>query len=152
MQGYHNKPQATLDAWRNLWFHTGDMLRRDADGNYFYIDRKKERIRRRGENVSSSEVERGVAAHPAIAECVVIAHPAGAGEDDIRLVAVLKDGAALAPAELFDWLRERLPKFMLPRYIEFVDTLPRTGTNKVEKVRLVQQGLGAATWDAQLHG
>jgi carnitine-CoA ligase len=152
MQGYHNKPQATLDAWRNLWFHTGDMLRCDADGNYFYIDRKKERIRRRGENVSSSEVERGVSAHPAIAECVVIAHAAGAGEDDIRLVAVLKAGSALAPAELHAWLRERLPKFMLPRYIEFVATLPRTGTNKVEKTRLVQQGLGAGAWDAELQG
>ncbi len=149
MQGYHNKPQATLDAWRNLWFHTGDMLWRDTDGNYFYIDRKKERIRRRGENVSSSEVERGVSVHPAIAECVVIARAAGAGEDDIRLVAVLKNGAVLAPAELFSWLRERLPKFMLPRYIEFVNVLPRTGTNKVEKSRLVQQGLGAGAWDAE---
>jgi crotonobetaine/carnitine-CoA ligase len=152
MQGYHNKPQATLDAWRNLWFHTGDILRRDAEGNYFYIDRKKERIRRRGENVSSSEVEHGVAAHPAIAECVAIAHPAPTGEDDIRLVAVLKDGAAVTPAALFEWLRERLPKFMLPRYIELVHTLPRTGTGKVEKLRLVQQGLGAGVWDAQSPG
>lgn len=151
MQGYHNKPQATLDAWRNLWFHTGDILRRDAEGNYFYIDRKKERIRRRGENVSSSEVEHGVAAHPAIAECVVIAHPAAAGEDDIRLLAVLKDGAALTPAALFEWLRERLPRFMLPRFIEFVNALPRTGTGKVEKLRLVRQGLSAGVWDAQAH-
>ena len=118
MQGYLNKPQATLEAWRNLWFHTGDILRRDAEGNFYYVDRKKERIRRRGENVSSSEVERGVSAHPAIAECVVLAHPGGAGEDDIRLVAVLKKGATLTPAELFRWLEERLPKFMLPRYIE----------------------------------
>jgi crotonobetaine/carnitine-CoA ligase len=149
MQGYHNKPQATLDAWRNLWFHTGDILRRDAEGNYFYIDRKKERIRRRGENVSSSEVEHGVAGHPAIAECVVIAHPAPTGEDDIRLVAVLKSGSELTPAELHAWLSGRLPKFTLPRYIEFVDVLPRTGTGKVEKLRLVQQGLGAGTWDAQ---
>ena len=148
MQGYHNKPQATLEAWRNLWFHTGDILRRDAEGNYFYIDRKKERIRRRGENVSSTDVERGVSAHPAIAECVVLAHAASAGEDDIRLVAVLKAGVELAPAELHAWLKERLPKFMWPRYIEVVDTLPRTGTNKVEKTRLVQQGLSAGAWDA----
>lgn len=148
MQGYLNKPQATLDAWRNLWFHTGDILRRDADGNYFYIDRKKERIRRRGENVSSSDIERAAAAHPAIAECVVLAHAAGEGEDDIRLVAVLKAGAALAPADLHAWLKERLPKFMLPRYIEFMDTLPRTGTNKVEKNKLAQQGLSENVWDA----
>ena len=147
MQGYLNKPQATLDAWRNLWFHTGDILRCDADGNYFYIDRKKERIRRRGENVSSTDVERGVAAHPAIAECVVLAHAAGAGEDDIRLVAVLRPGVALAPAELHGWLQARLPKFMWPRYIEFVETLPRTGTNKVEKTLLAQRGIAGA-WDA----
>ena len=149
MQGYFNKPQATLEAWRNLWFHTGDILRCDEQGNYFYIDRKKERIRRRGENVSSSEVERGVLAHPAIAECVVIAHPSPAGEDDIRLVAVLKANATLACGELQSWLSERLPRFMMPRYIEFLDTLPRTGTNKVEKHRLVQQGLGAGAWDAE---
>jgi crotonobetaine/carnitine-CoA ligase len=151
MQGYHNKPQATLEAWRNLWFHTGDILRRDEDGNFFYIDRKKERIRRRGENVSSSEVEKGVSVHYAIAECAVIAHPAAEGEDDIRLVAVLKAGAVLAPAELFAWLRERLPKFMLPRYIEFVDELPRTGTSKVEKRALQQQGLSPGAWDANQH-
>ncbi len=151
MQGYYNKPQATLEAWRNLWFHTGDILRSDADGNYFYIDRKKERIRRRGENVSSSEVENGVHAHPAIAECVVLAHPAGAGEDDIRLVVVLQQGTALTltPFELFSWLQARLPKYMWPRYIEFVDALPRTATSKVEKQRLAQQGLGPTTWDAQ---
>lgn len=148
MQGYLNKPQATLEAWRNLWFHTGDILRRDEAGNFFFVDRKKERIRRRGENVSSSEVERAVSAHPAIAECVVLAHPAAANEDDIRLVAVLKNGAALAPADLFAWTAERLPKFMLPRYIELVDTLPRTGTNKVEKHALARQGLGAGAWDA----
>ena len=151
MQGYLNKPQATLDAWRNLWFHTGDILRRDEDGNYFYIDRKQERIRRRGENVSSSEVERAVAEHAAIAQCVAIAHPAGAGEDDIRLVAVLKAEATLVPAELHAWLQTRLPKFMLPRYIEFVTSLPRTGTNKVEKSKLAQQGLSHTAWDALLN-
>ena len=135
-------------SWRNLWFHTGDILRRDEDGNYFYIDRKKERIRRRGENVSSPEVERAVAEHTTIAECVVIAHPAGAGEDDIRLVAVLKLEETLTPAELYAWLQSRLPKFMLPRYIEFVTALPRTGTNKVEKSKLAQQGLSHTAWDA----
>ncbi len=148
MQGYFNQPQATLEAWRNLWFHTGDLLRRDAAGNYFYIDRKKDRIRRRGENVSSSDIERSAAAHPAIAECVVLAHAAGAGEDDIRLIAVLKAGCMLAPAELHAWLKAQLPKFMWPRYIEIVDTLPRTGTNKVEKNKLAQQGLSANVWDA----
>lgn len=148
MQGYLNKPQATLDAWRNLWFHTGDILKRDEDGNYFYIDRKMERIRRRGENVSSSEIERAVAEHVAIAECVAIAHPAGAGEDDIRLVVALKVNARLTPAELHARLQSRLPKFMMPRYIEFMQTLPRTGTHKVEKSKLLRQGFSAGAWDA----
>jgi crotonobetaine/carnitine-CoA ligase len=148
MQGYLNKPQATLDACRNLWFHTGDILRRDEEGNFYYVDRKKDRIRRRGENVSSSEVERGVSAHPAIGECVVLAHPGRDGEDDIRLVAVLKPGPTLEAPHLFQWLEERLPKFMLPRYIELVDVLPRGGTNKVDKSTLMRQGLGAKVWDA----
>lgn len=149
MQGYLNKPQATLDAWRNLWFHTGDILRRDEAGNYYYVDRKKERIRRRGENVSSSEVERGVAEHPAIAECVVLAHPAATGEDDIRLIAVLKKDALLTPPELQAWLRAQLPKHMWPRYIEFVTAVPRTGTDKVEKAKLQREGLGVTAWDAE---
>src|SRR5690606_7489562 len=120
MQGYLNKPDKTLEAVRNLWFHTGDLMRCDAEGYYHYVDRMKERIRRRGENVSSSEVEQAVAAHPAIAECVVLAHPAAAGEDDIRAVAVLKPGAVLTPAALHAWLAERLPRHMQPRYIEWV--------------------------------
>ena len=90
----------------------------------------------------------GVSAHEAIAECAVLAHPAGAGEDEIRLVAVLKAGAQLRPAELHAWLQARLPKHMLPRFIEFVATLPRTGTDKVEKKTLAAQGLSAGVWDA----
>ena len=151
MQGYLNKPQATLDAWRNLWFHTGDILRRDEAGNYYYVDRKKDRIRRRGENVSSSEVERGVAAHPAIAECVVLAQPAPTREDDIRLVAVLKPDVTLTPSALHAWLKDHLPRHMLPRYIEFINALPRGGTDKVDKLRLQRDGLSASAWDAEHH-
>jgi len=149
MQGYLNKPQATLDAWRNLWFHTGDMLRQDEDGYYYFVDRKKDRIRRKGENVSSADIEFAVSSHPAIAECVALAHPAANDEDDIRVAAVLKPGMSLSSAELHAFLQPRLPKFMWPRYIELVDKLPRTGTDKVEKQRLLQQGLGASAWDAQ---
>lgn len=149
MQGYLNKPQATVDAWRNLWFHTGDMLRQDDDGYFYFVDRKKDRIRRRGENVSSADVEFAVGSHPAVAECVALAHPASNNEDDIRVVAVLKPNDAVTPADLHAWLQSRLPKFMWPRYIEFVDRLPRTGTDKVEKLQLVRQGLGATAWDAQ---
>lgn len=149
MQGYLNKPQATLEAWRNLWFHTGDMLRQDEDGYYYFVDRKKDRIRRKGENVSSADLEYAVASHAAVAECVALAHPAGNDEDDIRIVAVLKPGARIDPRQLHEYLQPRLPKFMWPRYIEFVAGLPRTGTDKVEKQRLLQQGLSADAWDAQ---
>jgi len=151
MQGYLNKPQVTLEAWRNLWFHTGDMLRQDEDGYYYFVDRKKDRIRRRGENVSSADLEFAVASHPGIAECVALAHPAAYAEDDIRIVVVLKPEASIVPADLHAWLASRLPKFMWPRYIEVVPCLPRTGTDKVEKQRLVQQGLGASAWDALEH-
>jgi crotonobetaine/carnitine-CoA ligase len=149
MQGYLNKPQATVDAWRNLWFHTGDMLRQDEEGYFHFVDRKKDRIRRRGENVSSADIEFAVGSHPGVAECVALAHPASNNEDDIRVVAVPKPNAEVTPAGLHEFLQSRLPKFMWPRYIEFVDRLPRTGTDKVEKQRLAKAGLGATVWDAQ---
>jgi len=100
MQGYLNKPDETVQAWRNLWFHTGDIGKQDEDGYFYFVDRKKERIRRRGENVSSTDVESGVAAHPSILECVALPHPAPGGEDDIRIVAVLHEDAALTAP---DW-------------------------------------------------
>ena len=87
--------------------------------------------------------------HPDIAECVALPHPGANGEDDIRVVAVLREGSRLAPGALFGWLAPRMPKHMLPRYIEFVAALPRTGTNKVEKHKLAQQGPGPGAWDAQ---
>jgi crotonobetaine/carnitine-CoA ligase len=149
MQGYLNKPADTVAAWRNLWFHTGDIGRQDEDGYFYFLDRKKDRIRRRGENVSSWDVENFVIAHPAIAECVALPHPAPAGEDDIRVVVALKPGAALTAPELGRWLETRMPKFMLPRYIEFVPVLPRNPTSKVEKYKLVAQGLGADSYDRE---
>lgn len=152
MQGYLNKAQATVDAWRNLWFHTGDMLRQDDDGYFYFVDRKKDRIRRRGENVSSADIEFAVGSHAAVAECVALAHPGANDEDDIRVVAVLKPGADIEPAALHAWLQARLPKFMWPRYIEFAQGLPRTGTDKVEKQKLQQQGLAADAWDAEGRG
>ncbi len=152
MQGYLNKADETVRTWRNLWFHTGDIGKQDEDGYFYFVDRKKERIRRRGENVSSTDVESGVAAHPSILECVALPHPAPGGEDDIRIVAVLHEGATLSAVELMDWLQDRLPRFMLPSYIEFVDALPRTPSNKIEKYRLVQQGLGASAWGREEAG
>ncbi len=152
MQGYLNRPEATVEAWHNLWFHTGDLARMDEDGFFYFVDRKKDRIRRRGENVSSWEIEHSVSAHPAIAECTALPHPAAGGEDDIRVVAVLKADARLAPEALLDWLQERMPYFMLPRYVEFLPTLPRNPTNKVEKYRLLTDGLGPKAWDREAAG
>lgn len=152
MQGYLNKPAETLEAWRNLWFHTGDVARMDEDGYLYFVDRKKERIRRRGENVSSYDVEQGVMAHPAVAACAAVPHPAEAGEDDIRILVILHAGETLTAPALMDWLVGRLPAFMLPRYIEFVDDLPRSPTAKVEKYKLAEQGLGTAVWDREASG
>jgi crotonobetaine/carnitine-CoA ligase len=149
MQGYLEKPADTVEAWRNLWFHTGDIARADADGFFYFLDRKKDRIRRRGENVSSWDVENFVGEHPAVAECVALPHPAPGGEDDIRVVAVVRDGVHLTPQDLARWLERRMPRFMLPRYIEFADALPRNPTSKIEKYKLVSQGLGPSAWDRE---
>lgn len=151
MQGYLDKPEDTLRACRNLWFHTGDMAWVDADGYFFFVDRKKDRIRRRGENISSWDVENFVGAHPDVAECVALPHPAAAGEDDVRVVVVFKEGAGAraAPASLAEWLEERMPAFMLPRYIEEMAELPRNPTSKVEKYKLVERGLGEGAYDRE---
>lgn len=147
MQGYIDKPEATVAAWRNLWFHTGDIAKRDEDGFFYFIDRVKDRIRRRGENISSWDIENFVNYHPSIAESVALPHPAPEGEDDIWLVGVVKPNEDLSPLELFNWLKKRMPKFMLPRYIEFLDELPRNPINKVEKYKLIQNGLSLNAWE-----
>jgi crotonobetaine/carnitine-CoA ligase len=152
MQGYLEQPAATVAAFRNLWFHTGDILRRDADGWHFYVDRSKERIRRRGENLSSHEIEEMTGTHPELVECAALPHPAGPHDDDIRLVAVRRTTSAPTEPELIAWLEQRLPKAMVPRYVEFVDMLPRTATSKIEKVKLIRAGLGPTAWDRTRQG
>jgi len=149
MDGYLNKPEETLRTMRGLWFHTGDFARQDEDGFFYFVGRKAERIRRRGENISAWEIEKITNGHPAVSECAAVAHPAQAGEDDVRVVIVLRPGNKCTPQEVMDWLVPRMPKFMLPRYIEFADALPRTPTNKVEKFRLVEDGLSTSVWDRE---
>jgi crotonobetaine/carnitine-CoA ligase len=150
--GYLNDPAATAEAWRDGWFHTGDLFRRDEEGNYFFVDRLKDAIRRRGENVSSFEVERALLEHLAVREAAVVAVPAQGTEDDVLAVIALKPGAALAPADLIGFLRERLAPFMIPRYLRFLDELPKTPTQKVEKHALRQAGVTADTWDREAAG
>jgi crotonobetaine/carnitine-CoA ligase len=149
--GYIGKPQATVESWRNLWFHSGDIGRQDQDGYVYFIDRRKERIRRLGENISSFDVESIVCGHPAVRECAALAYPASIGEDDVRIVVVKAENAELTAGDLYDWLVTAMPKYMLPRYIEFAESLPRTPTNKIEKYQLKQRGLLGGAWDRDVH-
>lgn len=149
--GYLNMPEATKAAWRNGWFHTGDLFRQDAEGDYYFVDRNKDALRRRGENISSVEVEAVIATHPDVLECAIVGVPAAETEDEVMAFIVRKSDG-LAPDALFEYLAERLPHFMIPRYIEFIDALPRTPTEKVVKTGLRQRGVGSHTWDSTAAG
>nr|WP_294501191.1 AMP-binding protein [uncultured Rhodopila sp.] len=150
--GYHRNPEATARAWRNGWFHTGDAFRRDADGNYFFVDRVKDAIRRRGENISSFEVEAEILAHPAVQEAVAVGVRSEFGEEDVLGVVVTKPGQTIEPAELVAFLSDRMAHFMVPRYIRFVQALPKTPTSKVEKHALRTVGVTEDTWDREASG
>jgi len=150
--GYNRNPEATAKAWRNGWFHTGDAFRRDADGNYFFVDRKKDALRRRGENISSFEVESELLAHPQIREAAVIGVPSEFGEDEVMAIIAPVEGAQIDMEELTAFLTRRLPHFMTPRYIRVMSELPRTPTQKVEKYILREQGLTDDAWDREAAG
>lgn len=153
MQGYFGMPEATLKAWRNLWFHTGDLAFRDAEGIYHFVDRLGDRIRRRAENISSYDIECAALSHPEVAECAAVGVASEfAADDDIKLVVVGKGRDALDPLELLAHLAHRLPHFMVPRYIEQLDALPRTPTNKVRKAALRESGVNDRTWDRKTAG
>ena len=145
--GYYKNPEATARAWRNGWFHTGDMGRRDADGNFFFVDRKKDAVRRRGEFVSSLELEIELCAHPQIASAAVIGIPNEYAEEDVMAVLQLADGRPLNPAELIEWLRPRVAHFMLPRYLRVVEEFPMTPTEKIRKTVLREEGVTGETFD-----
>ena len=150
--GYNKAPEATALAWRNGWFHTGDAFRVDRDGNYFFVDRFKDAIRRRGENISSFEVELEVAAHPAIREAAVVSVPSEHGEDDVLVAVSLAEGQALDPAELIHFLKQRMAHIMVPRYVRVLGDLPKTPTNKVEKYLLRRDGVTPDTFDRDAAG
>ncbi len=146
--GYLGKPEASAAAWRNGWFHTGDAFRIDEHGYYFFVDRFKDAIRRRGENISSFEVEAMVSDHPAIAECAAIGVPSQFGEDDVQIFVVPRQGYQIEPGELIEFLRPRMPKFMLPRFIQVVHGLPKTqATQRVRKHELRAAADPALRWD-----
>jgi crotonobetaine/carnitine-CoA ligase len=150
MAGYFRMPDKTVEAWRNLWFHTGDAGRFDDLGRLHYVDRLKDCIRRRGENISSFEVEQVLNAHPAVAESAVVGiRVAGAGgEDEVKAYVVAATGATLDPVELLDWCTPRMPYFAVPRFVEVVTgELAKTPTGKLQKAPLREAGVTAATWD-----
>ena len=147
--GYYKNPEATANAWRNGWFHTGDGFRYDEEGNFFFVDRIKDAIRRRGENISSFEVENEVVTHPDIAEAAAIPVPSQLGEDDVMIVVAPIDGANIDSKELFEFLEPRMAHFMLPRYIRVIGELPKTPTQKVQKHLLKSDGVTADTWDRE---
>jgi crotonobetaine/carnitine-CoA ligase len=149
MAGYHAMPDATLAAFRNLWLHTGDLGRTDADGYLYFVDRGKDAIRRRGENISSVEVETGVGKHPDVAEVAAYPVPSDLGEDDVMVAVVRRDGASVTAEDLHAHCVTELPRFAVPTYIRFVDALPRTPTEKVEKYRLRSEGITPDTWRGQ---
>lgn len=149
LREYYRMPEKTVEAWRDLWFHTGDYLQYDEDGWYYFVDRKKDAIRRRGENISSFEVERTVLAHPGVLECAAVAVPSELGEDEVLLCAVPRPGAWLEPADLVAHCEERMARFMVPRYVRILERLPKTPTERVQKYVLRAEGIAPGTWDRE---
>lgn len=139
--GYYKNPEATARAWRNGWFHTGDGFRVDEAGNFFFVDRMKDAIRRRGENISSFEVESEVCSHPKVREAAVVAVPSDLAEDEVLAIVSLAAGESLDPAELIAYLLPRMAHFMVPRFVRIVADLPKTPTLKVQKHLLRADGV-----------
>ncbi len=152
--GYFDDPAATAAAYEGEWYKTGDMLKRNADGYYFFSDRKKDAVRLKGRNISTFEVEMAARRHPAIADCAAFGVPSDIldSETELKLNVILKPDARLAPEELAQFINANAPYFFVPRYIELVDSLPYTPTNKVQKFKLREAGLGPNTWDANKAG
>ncbi len=151
--GYLNKPEQTVEAWRNLWFHTGDYVTRDADGYYYFVDRKKDVIRRRGENLAPYDVEVVLNRHPAVFESVVVGVPSPLGEEDVKAYVQRRPGPTVSARELFEFAAEHLPFFMVPRYIEFIDEIPKTANQKAQRYVLRQRrGGGGEEYDRDALG
>jgi len=150
--GYWGRPEATVETSRNWWYHTGDIGRIDEEGFLYLVDRKADYLRRRGENISSFEVERILMGHGALADVAVHAVPSEVTEDDLKVTATLAEGQSLTEEELFRWCIDQLPYFALPRYIEFRVELPRSPVGRVLKRELRGEGVTGSTWDADVSG
>ena len=150
--GYFGMAEKTVEAWRNLWFHTGDRVIRDENGYFRFVDRLKDAIRRRGENISSYEVEQVLLAHPDIEMAAVFPVRSELAEDEVMAAIVVRPGAAIPPVELMQFCAPRLPYFAVPRFVDFVADLPRTENGKIRKYELRERGVTASTWDREAAG
>ena len=147
--GYFGMPEATAAAWRDGWFLTGDLATRDADGNLFFAGRRKEVIRRRGENISAFEVEEVVLDHPDVLDAAAYGVPSELSEEEVMVAVVPRPGRRVDPADLVAHCAGRMAAYMTPRYVDVVDALPVTPTEKVEKYRLIERGVTPTTWDRE---
>ncbi len=150
--GYYKMPEATITAFRNLWFHTGDRGRFDEDGYLYFLDRMKDAIRRRGENISSWEVEATVSAFPSVLEAAAYGVPSELSEEEVMISVVRRPGHAFTIEELLEYCVDNLPHFAVPRYVRFVDEMPKTPSQRIEKYKLRQEGVTPDTWDREEHG
>ena len=146
-EGYWNRPADTLKVMRNMWFHTGDIGMIDEEGFFFFLDRKKDYMRRGGENISSYEMEKTFAAHPQIEDVAVHAVFSELSEDEVKVTAVLRPGSSVTEEQLCRWAIDRVPYYAVPRYIEFRTEVPRSPVGRILKYELRDQGVTAATWD-----
>jgi crotonobetaine/carnitine-CoA ligase len=149
--GYLGKPEKTVESWRNLWFHTGDYVTRDPDGYYYFVDRKKDVIRRRGENLAPYDVESALNRHPCVFETAVVGVPSPLGEEDVKAYVQLRPGAAVDARALFEFCVAELPFFMVPRYIEFIDEIPKTANQKSQRY-LLRGRKGGVEYDREALG
>jgi len=149
---YLGNPKATAEAWRNGWFHTGDMVRRDDAGRFYFVDRKKDAIRRRGENISSLEIEIEVAAFADVREVAAYGVDLPGGEQEVMVCVSPQPGVEVDPKALIEFLIPRMAHFMVPRYVRVEAELPKTPTNKIQKVDLRSQGVTNLTWDREAAG
>lgn len=149
MRGYYGMPNETIAAFRNQWFHTGDLLRQDADGYFYFVGRSKDIVRRRGENISSAEVEMGLETHPDVLEAAVFGVPSEMTEEDVMACVSLREGAKASAEDLTNHCAQVMARFMVPRYIRILSVMPKTPTDKVEKFKLSQLGITADTWDRE---
>jgi len=150
--GYYKKPEATLELFKNGWIHTGDLGRMDEDGHFFFVDRKKQAIRRRGENISSFEVESVISSHEAVLESCAVGVPSELGEEEVKAVVVLKEGCSVTEEELIRWCEPRMAYFAIPRYIAIRDSMPKTPSERIEKFKLKKEGITADCWDREAAG